>query len=396
MPLLILGADRCSLHPGTHTIGGRGADALQLAALDWHSAVATITVPPPGTGPALIRRITAAVVVRLDDEPMGIASAELHNGATIDFDGCRLIYETDNTGKSAVATHDSANGSGGARGREWTPERPVRRTREPALPLATGIGARLVNVQTGHSFALTDRRIVIGRDESCDVVIGGKGISRRHASVSPVGGGYLLRDESANGTTVNGAPVAGTYLLAHGDVVRMHDEELRFDVEGMTEAAPAKDNEATQILDLTHITRGLGGAQNGRRISCTLEIERGPFAGATFELDKPVCAIGRARHNDVKVRDDSVSATHATLLRKGAIWYVVDLRSANGTFVDGSRVAGERELPSGARLKVGAVELIFRSFTDGVEEGGVRRIKVGLWQWLMTLIRGPNRPSDFG
>jgi pSer/pThr/pTyr-binding forkhead associated (FHA) protein len=404
MPLLILGADRCSLHPGTHTIGGRGADALQLAALDWHSAVATITVPTPGTGPALIRRITASVVVRLNDEPMGIAAAELHNGATIDFDGCRLIFETDNTGKSAVATHDhfangngNGNGYGGRSGREWTPDRPASHSREPApaSSLTTGIGARLVNVQTGHTFALTDRRIVIGRDESCDVVISGKGISRRHASVSPVGGGYLLRDESANGTTVNGAPVAGTYLLAHGDMVRMHDEQLRFDVEGMTEA-PEKDSEATQILDLTHITRGLGSATNGRRITCTLEIEKGPFAGATFELDKPVCAIGRARHNDVKVRDDSVSATHATLLRKGTIWYVVDLRSANGTFVDGSRVAGERELPSGARLKVGAVELIFRSFTDGVEEGGVRRIKVGLRHWLTTLIRGPNRPPDFG
>lgn len=390
MPLLILGADRCALHPGTHTLGGRGTDALPLSALDWHSPVATITVPPPGSGPVLIRRTTAAVVVRLDHEPMGIAPAELHDGAVIGFEGWQLTYATDNTGAPAVGL-DVPMGGG-----EW--ERPVPRTREPAVQLvaAGGIGARLVNMKTGLAFALIDRRVVIGRDDSCDVVISGKGISRRHASISPVGGGYLLRDESANGTMVNGAPVAGTYLLTHGDVVRMDEEELRFDVEGMTAtAAPAKESEATQILDLSHITRGMSGATKGRRISCSLEIVRGPFAGATFELDKPVCAIGRARHNDVKVRDDSVSSTHATLLRKGAVWYVVDLRSANGTFVDGSRVAGERELPPGARLKVGAVEMIFRSFSDGVEEGGARRIKAGLREWLTTLIRGPNRPADF-
>ena len=135
----------------------------------------------------------------------------------------------------------------------------------------------------------------------------------------------------------------------------------------------------------------LGGAPHGRRLSCTLVIVRGPHTGAAFELDKPVCAIGRARHNDVKLGDESVSSSHATLLRKGTVWYVVDLHSANGTFVDGLRVSGERELPSGGHLRIGAAEFVFKSFADGVEDAGTRRPKVGLWQRLRTVVRGPNR-----
>src|SRR5581483_2195396 len=83
----------------------------------------------------------------------------------------------------------------------------------------------------------------------------------------------------------------------------------------------------------------------------TLEIVRGRFTGASFAIDRPVCSIGRGPQSDVRIRDESVSTNHATLLRKGPSWFVVDLRSANGTFVDGSRAAGERELVSGARLK---------------------------------------------
>lgn len=326
----------------------------------------------------MIRRTTAAIVVRLDDTPLGIAPVELHDGATIDFDGCRLTYQTDDTGTSELAIADRDG---------WADSVPARVVTTPQL--TTAIGARLVNVRTGTSLALTDRRIVIGRDDSCDLIVDEKEVSRRHASISPVAGGYLLRDESANGTLVNDVAISGTYLLAHGDVVSMHETHWRYDVEGMTDdTIESRDGEVTQVLDLSRIARSLGGPVGGRRVSCTLEIVRGRYAGATFDVDKAVCAIGRARGADVRVHDESVSGSHATLLRKAGVWYVVDLRSANGTFVDGSRISGERELPTGARLNVGSVEFVFRSFTDGVEEVRARPVETGWWNWLRRRLRG--------
>jgi pSer/pThr/pTyr-binding forkhead associated (FHA) protein len=371
MPLLILGSDRCALRPGLHTIGGRGPDALEISALEWRPAVASITVPMPGAGPCTIRRITAAIVVRVNDEPLGIAAAELHNGATVEFEGCRLTYEADVTGSVMVhsATEDRRDSD-----------------RERGSRLVNTIAARLVNMKTGQPFALIDRRVVIGRDDACDLVLGGKGVSRRHASISPAANGFLLRDESVNGTRVNDRALTGTHLLAHGDRIQLDDEELRYEVEGMAGDGIAEpDNNATQLLDFSHL-RGLRGTGAGRRISCSLEVVKGPFSGTTFELDKPVCAIGRARQNDVQLRDDSVSSAHATLLRKGEAWFVVDQRSANGTFVNGSRASGERELSTGAQLRIGAVELVFRAFADGVQEAPQRRVKAGVFAWLRRLM----------
>ncbi|MDQ2667562.1 MAG: FHA domain-containing protein [Gemmatimonadota bacterium] len=369
MPLLILGSDRCTLAPGSHTIGGRGPDALELTALEWRPAVASITVPVPGAGPCTIRRLTAAIVLRLDGELLGIASAELHNGATIEFEGIRLTYEADVTGSSMVHSAVEAG-----------------RDSDAGSRLVSGIGGRLVNTKTGQRFALTDRRVVIGRDDACDFVLGGKGVSRRHASISPSVNGYLLRDVSVNGTNVNDRALTGTHLLVHGDRIQLHDEELRYDVEGMADDAPAAlDNDATQVLDFSHL-RAERGSVSGRRISCSLEVMKGAFSGTTFELDKPVGSIGRARHNDVQLRDDSVSSAHATLLRKGEAWFVVDLRSANGTFVNGSRASGERELSTGALLRIGAVELVFRAFADGAPETPARPLKATAVQRIRSAI----------
>ena len=219
------------------------------------------------------------------------------------------------------------------------------------------------------------------------------GVSRRHFSVTPVQGGYLLRDESANGTVINGSRVSGTYLLGHGDVLRLDEEDLRFELEGVAPPAPSVAAAPTAILDVTRLRREF--AAGGKRelpptaLAANLEIVRGPYAGASFPIERPVCSIGRGPQSDVRVRDDSVSTNHATLLRKGAAWFVVDLRSANGTFVDGLRIAGERELTPGSRLKLGTVEMVFRSLNSDVEPSIAKR----KGSWLKVLMRPFRRTS---
>jgi pSer/pThr/pTyr-binding forkhead associated (FHA) protein len=263
--------------------------------------------------------------------------------------------------------------------------------REPSSATSAehAVGASLVVARTGARHALPARRIYIGRDEACDVVVHGNSVSRRHASIAPVHGGFLLRDESANGTLVNGVRVVGTYLLGHGDVVRVQDEELRVELDAETPHPVVRDEKTTR-LDLTHITRGVT-EERAREVvnrppTACLEIVRGPFAGASFQVDRAVCSIGRGEENDVRIRDDTVSLTHATLLRKGGAWFVVDLRSMNGTFVDGSRVSGERELHAGSCVRVGAVELVFRAI-EAREAAPAEPRRVGLWTRVRGVLR---------
>jgi pSer/pThr/pTyr-binding forkhead associated (FHA) protein len=385
------GAESFALQTGTYTLGGRGPNALPLASLESSPEVATIVVPTSGA--STIQRLAASVVVRLDQTAIGIAPKALPDGIEIEFNGFRLTFRTDDAGEATVTA--ASNG-----------EEPDddRLTREyPALPDASSVQAgkaRIVNGRTGDVIDLGDGRVVVGRDEVCNIVVPGMGVSRRHCSITPVQGGYLLRDESANGTLVNGSRVSGTYLLGHGDIVRVGDDELRFEAEegaastgnttGNTTAAP------TQILDLSRLRSEHGAVGTSERpeapLVANLEIVRGPYSGASFSIDRPVCTIGRAAESDVRIRDESVSANHATLLRKGTAWFVVDLRSASGTFVDGLRIAGERELTSGSRLKLGRVELMFRALDGGVETAiAGRRAPSWLLDFLTSLFSRRSR-----
>lgn len=63
--------------------------------------------------------------------------------------------------------------------------------------------------------------------------------------------------------------------------------------------------------------------------------------------------IGRSPDNSIIINDNSVSRRHATLIISQNEFSVKDLGSANGTFVNGMRVAGVSRLQTNDILKVG-------------------------------------------
>ena len=406
-PSLRAGDERCLLEPGVYGLGGRAPDAIALVALENQPRAASLTVSEDGV--VVLQRTTASVMVRIDGETIGIAAVELRHGDTIEFGDCRLVFETDATigrkpGRRSGELAMSGANTEGARALALIPGS-ARLGVEPKASHAASVDraptAALVDSRSGARHPLATKRIYIGRDDACDVVVRGNSVSRRHASIAPVNGGFMLRDESVNGTLVNGVRVVGTYLLGHGDVVRVQDEEFSVELDASAPRPIVRD-ESTTRLDLSHITRGVTEERArevaNRAPTASLEIVRGSFAGACFQVERAVCSIGRGEENDVRIRDDTVSLTHATLLRKRGAWFVVDLRSMNGTFVDGSRVSGERELHTGARVRLGAVELSFRAI-EGSEGPPVEPSRPGLWTRIRSFLRAIAPPgirgSDF-
>jgi pSer/pThr/pTyr-binding forkhead associated (FHA) protein len=368
---------------------------VPLAALQSQPRAATLTVSDSGV--TVLQRTTASVVVRVNGEPIGIKPIELRHGTWIEFGECRMLFECEGSSAMAPSRTDEHSAPGiateGERRLSLSATGSTRIGSVMSTPKRSDSGfmtdAALVDVRSGTRHPLPPRRIAIGRDDSCDVIVRGNSVSRRHATIAPVANGFLLRDESVNGTQVNGVRVVGTYLLANGDVVRIQDEELRVELDASA-PAPIVRGEKTTQLDLSHITRGVTEEQAravaSRPVTASLEIIRGPFAGACFQVDRAVCSIGRGDENDVRIRDDTVSLSHATLLRKQGVWFVVDLRSMNGTFVDGSRVSGERELHPGARVRLGAVELVFRAI-ESDERTPEEPPKSGFWARLKGFLR---------
>lgn len=69
-----------------------------------------------------------------------------------------------------------------------------------------------------------------------------------------------------------------------------------------------------------------------------LKMLRGPDPGAVFDLDGTVMSIGRGRRNDIIIQDNEVSREHCRLVQVLDDYEIHDLKSTNGTFVNGQKV----------------------------------------------------------
>ncbi|MBO9324896.1 MAG: FHA domain-containing protein [Roseiflexus sp.] len=76
-------------------------------------------------------------------------------------------------------------------------------------------------------------------------------------------------------------------------------------------------------------------------------------------LDSTLMTIGRGLNNDIILEDARVSRNHAQLRYRSRRFWLTDLGSTNGTFVNGEPVT-ERALRDGDVVSLGGLELTFR------------------------------------
>ncbi|MBC9955366.1 FHA domain-containing protein [Leucobacter sp. cx-42] len=90
-----------------------------------------------------------------------------------------------------------------------------------------------------------------------------------------------------------------------------------------------------------------------------LVVRRGPDQGARFLLDQASTVAGRHPAVDIFLDDVTVSRRHAEFTREGTTFSVADLGSLNGTYCDGTRIVGARELADGDEVQVGKYRFTF-------------------------------------
>ena len=87
--------------------------------------------------------------------------------------------------------------------------------------------------------------------------------------------------------------------------------------------------------------------------SYRLVVRRGPQPNQVYELNKGIVTIGRDITNDIVINDPEVSRHHCRLTQTGNGFAIEDLGSTNGTFVNGQRLTGQRNLSPNDMLGMG-------------------------------------------
>jgi len=112
----------------------------------------------------------------------------------------------------------------------------------------------------------------------------------------------------------------------------------------------------------TALAAGFAGATLGDSAGTEIFLyaERGPGSGQLLPVAPGTLVLGRSSSADLRLPHASISRRHARLVRRGERFFLEDLGSQNGTYVDDERLSSERELTLGQRIHIGPAVLRLR------------------------------------
>lgn len=93
-----------------------------------------------------------------------------------------------------------------------------------------------------------------------------------------------------------------------------------------------------------------------------------------FPVDKDVVSIGRSKKNDLVLADQWLSRNHAEIRRESSRFYICDLESRNGTYVNGMRLSQKVPLQNGDVITLGDQQIRFDDNASGsvvLTDGGL-------------------------
>lgn len=96
------------------------------------------------------------------------------------------------------------------------------------------------------------------------------------------------------------------------------------------------------------------------RAAHQLVVTGGQLAGTKLTLGEQQITIGRAEDSTLVITDDYASARHARLVPRAGQWFIEDLGSTNGTYLDRSKVNGPTPVPIGVPIRIGRTSIELR------------------------------------
>lgn len=202
--------------------------------------------------------------------------------------------------------------------------------------------------------------MIVGRSDSCHLWLNHPAVSDEHAYLYVQEGEVVLEDAgSAAGTELDGYPIEEPVFAPAGSRIRVGPYELevitveasgvaidaRFERDAAAAGVPA-------VLEAeSAYAAGLGPRPGTLKLVAVSGLEAGQETPVVWDGDFDV---GRDQELEIPVMDPTVSRRHARLRLTEEGMLVLDLRSTNGTYVNGDRVK-RKVLASGDRLRFGEV-----------------------------------------
>ena len=133
--------------------------------------------------------------------------------------------------------------------------------------------------------------------------------------------------------------------------------------------------DTSQILKLlsddTIVTRpsdGLLKKQCRSNISVSITAISGPRTGLSFQLEPDTdITLGRSPEADIQVVDTGISRTHIRMRFDGSSVEVEDLNSANGTYVNGTKLTGKIVIRNGDQVSIGVSTVLKFSLNNQLD-----------------------------
>jgi diguanylate cyclase (GGDEF)-like protein len=112
-----------------------------------------------------------------------------------------------------------------------------------------------------------------------------------------------------------------------------------------------------------------------KRDRAVLMVLTGVSAGQVISLVERETVIGRGREAAIRIDDAGLSRKHTRFVHtESGAFLVEDLSSTNGTFIDGARTEGQRELKPGDRVQLGPNVILRFGLVDPTEEDLARQL----------------------
>lgn len=113
-------------------------------------------------------------------------------------------------------------------------------------------------------------------------------------------------------------------------------------------------------LDVKSITSG-GGSLDEAYLKVVNRLDSLNFKMQEYYVIEGDISLGRSSRNDVVIKDKFVSKNHLLIREKNQRYYLEDLGSANGTFLNGVKIDPNEliELQSNDKIGVGFIQFIF-------------------------------------